>query len=122
MILLVEDDPVCRTIFAEILRGYGYEVLEARDGVQALVQVIKHRDIIRLVITDIILPNINGFALIENVRTLLPRVPLIAVSSYISQASGEKILGGDVDFLQKPVRPSALMAHVQRILPLPNDA
>src|SRR5215510_11700353 len=117
MILLVEDDAISRTTFSENLRGYGYEVLEAGNGTQALVLIIKYRDTIRLVITDIIVPNINGFALIENIRTLLPGVPLIALSGYISQASGEKILGGDVDFLQKPVRPSALMALVQRILP-----
>jgi two-component system, cell cycle sensor histidine kinase and response regulator CckA len=122
MILLVEDDAISRTSFAESLCGYGYQVLEAADGAEALALVAKHKSAIELVITDIVLPKMNGFELVENIRALLPRVPIIGLSGYISQAGGDNIFGGDVSFLEKPVRPSALMVLVQRILPRPRNA
>ena len=114
MILLIEDDAISRTSFAETLRGSGYEVLEAAGGLEALALVAKHRSHIDLVITDMVLPGMNGLTLVENVELLLPRVPIIMVSAYLSKASGEAILGRDVEFLEKPVRPSALAALVQR--------
>ena len=117
MILLIEDDAISRTSFAETLRGYGYEVLEAGDGVQALALTVQHRPDIELVITDMVLPGLNGLSLVENIQLMLPQVPIIMVSAYLSKASGEKILGQKVDFLEKPIRPSALIAVVQHYAP-----
>ena len=116
MILLIEDDAISRTSFAEILRGYGYEVLEAAYGLQALSLIARHRSVIDLVISDMVLPGTNGLTLVQDIKLLLPKVPIIMVSAYLSKASGEAILGGEVEFLTKPVRPSALVATVQHFL------
>src|SRR5262245_21968110 len=113
MILLIEDDVISRTGFAQTLRRDGYEVLEAGDGVHALALITQHRPSISLVISDMVLPGMNGLALIENVKLMLPRVPIIMVSAYLSKASGE-ILDRVVDILEKPIRPSVLVAVVQR--------
>jgi two-component system, cell cycle sensor histidine kinase and response regulator CckA len=117
MILLVEDDAVSRISFAETLRGYGYEVVEAGSGLEALATIAIQRPNIDLVITDMVLPGMNGLTLVENIELLLPKVAIIMVSAYLSKASGEAILGRDVEFLQKPIRPSALVAAVQRHAP-----
>lgn len=120
MILLIEDDTISRMGFAETLRGYGYAVLEAGDGVKALALIVQHRADIKLLISDMVLPGMNGLTLVENIELMLPKVPIIMVSAYLSKASGEAILGRDVDFLEQPVRPSALIRAVQRHAPQPN--
>lgn len=113
MILLIEDDVISRTSFGQTLRRHGYEVLEAGDGVDALALIIQHRPDINLVISDMVLPGMNGLALIENVKLMLPKVPIIMISAYLFKASGA-ILDRVVDILEKPIRPSALVAVVQR--------
>jgi CheY-like chemotaxis protein len=120
MILLIEDDAISRMSFAETLRGYGYEVLEAGDGFEALTLVAKHRTGINLVISDMVLPGMNGLTLVENIELMLPRVPIIMVSAFLSKVGGKAILGRAVDFLEKPIRPSALIDAVQRHAPLTN--
>ncbi len=117
MILLIEDDAISRMSFAETLRGYGYEVLEAGDGVQALALIVQHRPDIDLVITDMVLPGMNGLTLVENIELMLPKAAIIMVSAFLSKTSGEKILGRRVEFLEKPIRPSALVTLVQRHAP-----
>ena len=117
MILLIEDDAISRTDFVVTLCRCGYAVLEAEDGFEALSLIAKHRTAIELVISDMVLPGMNGFTLVQNIELLLPKVPIIMISGYISKANGEVILGHDVAFLEKPIRPSALLAAVQRHAP-----
>src|SRR5262247_1453440 len=118
MILLVEDDAISRTSFAETLLGHGYDVIEAGGAAEALALVSKHRADIELVITDMVLPpGMNGITLVENIELLLPNVPIIMVSAYLSQTSGEVILRGKADFLRKPITPPVLLAAVQRHAP-----
>jgi CheY-like chemotaxis protein len=119
MILLVEDDTISRWGFAEMLRATSYEVLEAGDGAEALALVRKHRRFIELLITDLVIPKLNGLTLMEKVRTLLPDCPIIMISGYMSKIGGEDILGRRAEFLQKPVSLDALLSVVQRVLPHP---
>jgi two-component system, cell cycle sensor histidine kinase and response regulator CckA len=122
VILLVEDDVISRTHFAETLRGYGYEVLEAGDGIKALALLEQHRYLVELVITDMVLPHLNGLSLIARVQTKWPKIPVIMVSGYLSKEAGNNIFDGKVDFLEKPFRPSALVAIVQRLVPRPSHS
>jgi len=119
-ILLVEDDAICRIEFAEKLRAYGYEVLEATDVTEAIDLLEKHHREIELVITDMALPKISGFSLITNIQARWPKIPIIMVSGYLSENHGQAILG--IDVLEKPLRPSALIAIVQRLVPQPEDS
>jgi DNA-binding NtrC family response regulator len=115
MILLVEDDAITRTHFADALRNYGYDVMEAGDGVQGLaILAVNQCD---LVITDMVLPKMNGLILIDRIQAKWPHTPVIMISGYLSQAAGNKIFDGKVDCLEKPIRPSALVALVQRLCP-----
>jgi DNA-binding NtrC family response regulator len=115
MILLVEDEAVTRLAFGQLLRAHGHEVMEAGDGAQALALLNKLR--FDLVITDLVVPNLNGLNLASFIRARWPKMPIILISGYLSENAGKIILEGLADFLQKPIRPSALVATVQRLLP-----
>lgn len=115
MLLLVEDEAIVRHSFAQLLRTQGHEVIEAANGTEALALLNHWR--VNLVITDLSLPNLNGLNLISLIRARWPRMPIILISGYLSQDAGNIILDGVADFLQKPIRPSALVATVRRLLP-----
>ena len=114
MILLVEDDVISRADFAETLRGQGYEVLEAGGGACAIDLLRQHASHIDLVITDMVLPGVNGFTLVKTIQEWWPNVPVIMVSAYLSKGAGRAILGNKIDVLEKPVRSSDLVECVQR--------
>jgi CheY-like chemotaxis protein len=98
MILLVEDDGICRIDFAQKLRSYGYEVLEATDGAEAIALLENHYPTIDIVITDMVMPKVNGLNLIVNIQTRWPKLPVIMLSAYLSQYAGDSILGQHVHY------------------------
>ena len=122
MILLVEDQAIPRYDFAQKLRSQGYEVLEAIDGAEAIDLLEKHYPAITLVITDMVMPKVNGLELIANIQARWPKVPVIMLSAYMSQSGGDRILGQHAQFLMKPVRPSALMAAVRGFVTQPHQS
>ena len=117
MILLIEDDAISRTSFAETLRGYGYEVLEAGNGSEALALIEEHHSAFQLVITDMVLPGINGLGLLNKIRQRWPTLPVVMISAHLSKQGGEVILGPEIGFLEKPIRPDALLSCVKRLAP-----
>jgi CheY-like chemotaxis protein len=74
-ILVVEDEHVTRTNICDFLRQEGYQVNEAPDGAQALEMVKKGR--FDLIISDFVLPKLNGLNLVEHVHSFSPKVPVI---------------------------------------------
>jgi two-component system response regulator AtoC len=89
--------------------------MESANGTEALALLNKWR--VELVITDLVVPNLNGLNLISLIRARWPKMPIVLISGYLSQDAGNIILDGLADFLQKPIRPSALVATVRRLLP-----
>jgi CheY-like chemotaxis protein len=122
VILLVEDEAISRIDFAQKLRAHGYEVLEAIDGAEAIVLLEKHHSAIDLVITDMVMPKVHGLELIANIQTRWAKLPVIMLSAYLSKHGGSRILGQHVNCLEKPIRPSALIAAVRGMVsqPLPS--
>jgi len=120
MILLVEDNVISRTDFAETLRRSGCAVLEAGNGKEAIGLLEQHSSHIGLVITDMVIPGINGLTLVKNIETRWPKLPVIMVSAYLSTEGGHKILGDRIGFLQKPIRSSVLVESVGRVIPRPD--
>ena len=116
MLLLVEDEAISRMDCAQTLRGDGYEVLEAADGAEAIQLLEQHHEI-ALVITDMVLPKVNGFDVVTNIQRRWAKIPVIMISGYLSEERGHAILGSTVEILRKPFRPSALLALVQRMSP-----
>jgi PAS domain S-box-containing protein len=115
-ILLVEDEPAVRTITARLLRGLGYTVLEARDGDAAL--ALGGSDArIDLLLTDLVMPGINGRQLSEKLTARFPCLPTLFMSGYAPETVIiDGILGPGVPFLHKPFTPATLAAGVREIL------
>jgi DNA-binding NtrC family response regulator len=114
MILIVEDDAIVRNSLALLLRTHGHEVMEARDGTEA-VTLLNNRDF-GLVITDLVMPKTNGFHLVDQIRSKWPQTPILLISGYVSQDAGKIILGDVAEFMHKPIDSPALIATVQRLL------
>ena len=115
MILLVEDEAIPRYAFARILRGEGHEVKEAANGEEALELLGQHQ--IDLVITDLVMPHLDGFALVSQTHQKWPSIPIIVMSGYAAQYAADALAESLTEFLPKPIDPSILIATVERLLP-----
>lgn len=118
-ILLVEDAATVRQLLREVLRSAGYRIVEAADGVEALQQVVEHDGPIHLVITDLVMPRMNGRQLMEQVRPLRPDTLFLFMSGYMSDKVGRQ--GLEAPFLQKPFLPSDLLRAVRKVLHRTSD-
>ena len=93
-ILLVEDETNLRRLARQYLETQGYKILEAEDGAAALQIVAGHEGVIDLLLTDVIMPGMNGRELAVQVTTLLPDVRVLYMSGYTENAVG---LDGTLD-------------------------
>ena len=122
-ILLVEDEETVRELANEIFRGAGYTVLEAPDGNQALAVWERHEGKIDLVVTDVVMPGMNGIELARRLDCLRPGIPTLFMSGYSETAVED--LGSIIKeraFLQKPITPTNLSRKVREILSGPESA
>jgi len=116
-VLVVEDQPEVRELTCLILRGIGYEVLDAGDGEEALAIAERHPCPIRLLLTDVIMPGMNGKELAAQLAGLQPSIKVIYMSGYTDRIMSETgVLDSSVAFLQKPFLPEKLTELVQRML------
>jgi CheY-like chemotaxis protein len=117
MILLVEDEAPARYALARILRNQGHEVMEAADGQEALTLLEQYN--FDLVITDVAMPKVTGFALVAQMRVKWPEIPILLLTAYLSPDASRALLGGNVEFLPKPVDHNELIARVERLATSP---
>ena len=116
-VLLVEDEEPVRTLFKLALQSAGYRVLEARDGLQALEVLTANRDAVRVLVTDVVMPILNGRQLITHLQQTHPELRMIAMSGYPGGSDrNEPALDDGVVFLQKPFPTSVLVQLVRRVL------
>ena len=107
-ILVVEDDAEVRHLITTVLGQRRYAILEARNGSEGLALVRQHAAI-RLVLTDIVMPEMSGAELADGVRTIAPHVKVVFISGYSRGAAVDKVLDSpDRFFLQKPFSPANL--------------
>jgi CheY-like chemotaxis protein len=113
-ILIVEDDRLNRELLSKVLRQEGYQVLEACDGDIALkiLQVLP----CDLVITDFLMPMLNGIEFVDQLRSLQPQMPVIFITGYLSAISDKKIVDEVAEILAKPFEPNVLRSSVRRLL------
>lgn len=116
-ILLVEDEEAVRSFAARALRMRGYNVIEASGGEEALEHVRAGKAPIHLVITDVVMPNMDGPTLVRQVRRIRPDMQIIFMSGYAEEAfrrNDEK--AEDLHFLPKPFGLKQLAAKVKEVL------
>jgi CheY-like chemotaxis protein len=112
-ILVVEDDAIGRDLICETLRGEG-QLFEAANGAEAL--ELFHAQCFDLVITDFVMPKLNGLKLIEQLHLLQPTLPIIFITAYLSIISPKIMLKDVAEVLPKPFELDFLRSSVQRLL------
>jgi len=119
-ILLVEDEDAVRLFSARALRNKGYKVIEARSGEAALVIMGKDSEPIDLLITDVVMPEMDGPALVEEVRSRRPDMKVIFISGYAESAFRSQASDGSMlHFLAKPFSLKQLATKVKDVLEEP---
>lgn len=117
-ILLVEDDESLRNGFLAVLQSIGYKVLVAEDGEKALEISQKYEGDIHLLLTDMVMPGINGVILAQKVLQSRKHVRVLYMSGYTHdtlEGSGKESLN-EAEFIQKPFDITTLLNKVQEIL------
>jgi PAS domain S-box-containing protein len=116
-ILVLEDDDQVREIAVTFLSSAGYTVLEAGNPEEALKIARSYKGPIHLLLTDVVMPQMNGRVVGEQLRALLPEIKVLFVSGYTSNVVVQKgILYEGVAFLQKPYSRQGLIAKVKSTL------
>ena len=116
-VLLVDDmDPVRKAVAAVLRRG-GYEVVEARGGEAALELCARHPGAIDLLLTDVVMPEVSGPALVARAAPLRPAMKVLYMSGHAEEDLVDRgAARGEVEFLGKPVPPAILLETVRRLL------
>ncbi len=116
-ILVAEDEDIVRRLVCETLSAHGYNVLEASDPDTVLQLASEHKQTLRLLLTDVIMPKINGKALYHNVRSICPDIAVLYMSGYTDNVIVHHgILDKGVNFLQKPFTVQSLTQKVRQVL------
>jgi len=122
-VLLADDEDDVRSVVHAMLNTLGYEVIDARDGVEA-VEIFRRRAAeIDLVILDLVMPRLTGEAALGQMRRIAPAVPAILISGYDESGRiGEIVAAGFGCFLQKPFRRQELGKKVRGLLGVSDDS
>jgi two-component system, cell cycle sensor histidine kinase and response regulator CckA len=116
-ILLVEDEEALRHLARRTLQSQGYNILEACDGVAALVICQRHLPFIDMVLTDVVMPNLSGVDLVQRLKLVRPRLKVLYMSGYTdSTVVRHGVEETEVNYLQKPFTPDLLRRRVRELL------
>jgi PAS domain S-box-containing protein len=118
LILVVDDEAAICDLARNILENYGYRVLVASDGTEAVQVFIDHEDEVDLVLTDIDMPRMNGTQLIQRLRQLNPDLRFISASGLFEtkMLTEQKMKGNVTGMLQKPFSPAQLLQTLRDVL------
>ncbi|HSH95678.1 MAG TPA: ATP-binding protein, partial [Roseimicrobium sp.] len=122
-ILLVEDEDAVRDLASAVLGKYGYRVLQAATGEEALAVWKRHSSRISLLLTDMVMPgDLNGWELAQQLLDVDPALKVIYTSGYSDDMTGNIFdIPGKIIFLQKPYRPAKLAQTVREALDSPAE-
>jgi CheY-like chemotaxis protein len=116
-ILVVDDEASILTITKQTLESFGYKVLTAEDGAQAMGVYAMNREGIDLVLTDVMMPVMDGVVLINALRRIEPKVKVVAASGFDSKAGALRMAGvGIQEMLAKPYTAETMLVAVRKAL------
>ena len=113
----MEDDDPVRIFGARALRNKGYKVIEAKSGEAALDLIRNAEERIDLLITDVVMPRMDGPRLVREVREILPQIQVIFISGYTEDAFRQRLdSDSGIDFLPKPFSLKQLATKVRDVI------
>ena len=116
-ILLAEDDTSVRNLTVTVLSSFGYEVIQAVDGLDAIDKFREHQNQVSLVLMDMIMPKMNGKDAYDQISKIRPGVKVLYSSGYTADfIQNRGVSGEDIELLMKPVQPLELLRKVREML------
>lgn len=116
-ILLAEDNEESRIVSRLFLENYGYRVIEAANGEEAVAQFEKFKDEIRFALIDVIMPRLNGWEAYNQIKHIKPGIKVIFVSGYTADVLlQQEIVGKGINILSKPALNKELLAKIRNLL------
>jgi PAS domain S-box-containing protein len=115
-VLVVEDDQAVLQVTQQVLSAAGFTVLTASNGLEALERVAEHRGDLHVVLTDVVMPKMNGKELAERLATVRPGLKVIFMSGYTDGTILRNEQNRDVAFLAKPIRAADLQNKIREVL------
>ena len=116
-VLVVEDQPEVRHFTTSVLESYGYRVLEASNGEEALRLAARHDAAIALAVTDVVMPGISSRELTDRLLAMLPNIKILYVSGYPANTSiDQDLLRAGTAYLAKPYSPELLVSKLSELL------
>ncbi|MDA8431532.1 MAG: PAS domain S-box protein, partial [Nitrospiraceae bacterium] len=116
-ILVAEDDGAVRKLVGTVLSQFGYNVIDAEDGEEAISKFRENSEAVRLVILDMIMPKKNGKEAFEEIRKIRPGIKVLFASGYTEErARSEALAGEGCDFIVKPAAPRELLTKIRALL------
>jgi CheY-like chemotaxis protein len=116
-ILVAEDEPAVRDFMEQLLTMHGYTIILANDGHDAVEKFNAHKNDVQLVILDMVMPKMNGKAVLDEIYGMGSAIPAIFISGYASdiiQQQGD--IGSDSELLMKPIQPMMLLTKIKTML------
>ena len=116
-VLVVEDEEIVRELVCEVLEDQGYNVICAPDGIEAMDAAAKFDGEIHLLVTDVIMPHMNGHELASKLSALRPDMKVLYVSGYSDNDIGDHgVLDPRFELLQKPFTPQTLARKIRDVI------
>ena len=114
---MVEDEEIVREMTVKILKQYGYKVLWAQTGGDALLVCQEQPAPVDLVLTDVVMPNMNGSQFVARLRVMWPDVKVLFMSGYTSNVIAQQgVLDANTPFIQKPFRMLDLLTKIKEVI------
>jgi CheY-like chemotaxis protein len=112
MVLVVEDEQEIRNLIAQVLLNHNYNVITAEDGNQAIIRFVENKEMIRLVVTDYMMPVVDGVSLAKAIAAVNPEVKILATSGLLERQQIPQAHA----FLKKPFALDELLVVVFNVL------
>jgi two-component system, cell cycle sensor histidine kinase and response regulator CckA len=116
LVLVVDDESAVRRFAVRVLEREGYAVVEARDGREALELVQQDGALVEVVVSDIVMPRLNGVELMQALALSHPDLPVILMSGYATSALAELGIAAPCAILAKPFPSERLLEEVRRCM------
>jgi len=120
-VLVVDDDKMLRELTEKVLSQFGYTVITAADGREAVDKFNEFKEKVKLVVMDVIMPNMNGKEAMDRIRKISPATKVIFLSGYTSDIIHARgLFDEELEFISKPLSPLKFLQTVRKVLDQPD--